>query len=152
MKKVFTIAFIIISALYLKAEDKPAQADENINKEKTADSGITEERLSKIKDLPLTAKEIMGFVQTATVKDLSFNFDASISVSLPRDSKEKQKAIEKYTKNGKVPFKIYSSVHQSQPGKKSTLYTKGKASIWMIDKDNNVVFKKNESLGKLCAS
>ncbi len=156
MKRFVLISCLLVSGLVSLAED-PApkvEASEPGDAPKIADAqdGITEARLKKVRDLPFSAKEVMELQTTGTLKDATYTLDASVSVSLPRDAKGKQKALAKYTKSGKVPFKIYTHVQVSVPGKKQSLYTKDKANICIIDKDNNIVLKKNEALIKLCRS
>jgi ribosomal protein L36 len=121
---------------------------------------VTLEKLEECKSLfPWKPEDIVAFNRTADIKEGSLKFDSYVVLDQPpklkdaeKYAKELEKFKAKYTKKGKVPFKVMASFELIQKkDNKKVKFVKGKSEIYVINEtDKKVLLKEKVDNAKLC--
>ena len=144
-----TLICALLFSLMLSLEAKKNKNAKNAPKEKPV---VSFDGIDKLK---YTTEQINSLVKTTEYKKATYTFSGGpYGITLPKDKKKLELLKKKYERRGETPFRICVSVTESKEyhGKiKKSDYTRGMASIYLIDMENKkVVEYKKVSLSKLC--
>jgi hypothetical protein len=142
MKKIL-LGFLLLAMVFVMNVDakkggSSTQSAENANKE-----WLEKIDLKKAK-VTLTLQELLDLKTEAEYKSAKYLFKAS-QYAVP---KMKESQIKSFQRKGEAPFRICADLYEHQGKKKKMM--NGRLSIFVFNKEGQMVDTSKESLSKMC--